>query len=65
MSPEAAAIYGNFKEIVTTPGYKPSAAFIKAGLPENVSSVLVQIDFNKSATNRSSILDRWQREIGR
>lgn len=65
MSPTAAAIYGHFKEIVTTPGYKPSASFIKAGLPENVSSVLVPIDFSKSAANRTSILERWQKDIGR
>jgi iron(III) transport system substrate-binding protein len=65
LSEAAAALYGRYKEIVTTPGYKPSAAFIKAGLPEDVSAALVRMDFDMSAKMRSAILERWQKEIGR
>lgn len=65
LSPDAAAIYGKYKEIVTTAGYKPSAAAQKAGLPENVAATLFPVDFARSAKEREAILKRWQSEIGR
>ncbi len=65
LSPEAAGIYGKYKEIVTIPGIKPSAASEKAGLPADVTKVLLPIDFAKSAVQRTAILERWQKEIGR
>lgn len=65
LSPDAAAIYGKYKEIVTTAGYKPSADSIKAGLPADVTKALLPIDFAKSAKERDAILERWQKEIGR
>jgi iron(III) transport system substrate-binding protein len=65
LSPEAAAIYGKYKEIVTIAGVEPSSAAQKAGLPKDVSKVLVPIDFAKSAKDREAILARWQKEIGR
>ena len=65
LSPEAADIYGKYKEIVTRAGYKPDADSIKAGLPEDVSKTLLPIDFAKSAKEREAILERWQKEIGR
>jgi len=65
LSPEAAGIYGKYKEIVTTAGYKPDADSIKAGLPEDVAKALLPIDFAKSAKERDAILERWQKEIGR
>ncbi len=65
LSPEAAAIYGKYKEIVTIAGYKPRRRGVKAGLPEDVSKALLPIDFAKSAKERDAILERWQKEIGR
>lgn len=65
LSPEAAAIYGKYKEIVTIPGVAPAEASIKAGLPADVSKILLTIDFAKSAKERDAILARWQKEIGR
>lgn len=65
LSPEAASLYGKYKEIVTTEGYEPPEAAQKAGLPKDVSTVLLPIDFEKSANERSAILERWQKEIGR
>jgi iron(III) transport system substrate-binding protein len=65
LSSDAAGIYGKYKEIVTIPGVKPSAASEKAGLPADVSKVLLPIDFGKSAKERDAILARWQKEIGR
>jgi iron(III) transport system substrate-binding protein len=65
LSPEAAGIYRKYKEIVTIPGVAPAEASIKAGLPTDVSKVLLPIDFAKSAKERDAILARWQKEIGR
>ncbi|MGF1621087.1 MAG: ABC transporter substrate-binding protein [Rhodomicrobiaceae bacterium] len=65
LSPEAASLYGKYKEIVTTEGYEPPEVAQKAGLPKDVSTVLLPIDFGKSAKERSAILERWQKEIGR
>lgn len=65
LSPDAAKLYGTYKEIVTTEGYTPPEAALKAGLPQDVSTVLLPIDFAKSAKERSAILERWQKEIGR
>jgi iron(III) transport system substrate-binding protein len=65
LSPEAAAIYGKYKEIVTIAGVEPSGSAQKAGLPKDVSKALVTIDFAKSAKEREAILARWQKEIGR
>lgn len=65
LSPEAAAIYANYKEIVTIPGSHPSETLLKAGLPPDVSKLLAPIDFKKSATERDAILAKWQSTIGR
>jgi iron(III) transport system substrate-binding protein len=65
LTPDAAGIYSKYKEIVTIPGVKPSADSEKAGLPADVSKLLLPIDFAKSAEQRTAILDRWQKEIGR
>jgi iron(III) transport system substrate-binding protein len=65
LSPDAAKLYGKYKEIVTTEGYVPPETALKAGLPKDVSSVLLPIDFAKSAKERSAILERWQKDIGR
>lgn len=65
LSADAAKLYGKYKEIVTTAGYEPPESAQKAGLPKDVSSVLLPIDFAKSAKERSAILERWEKEIGR
>jgi iron(III) transport system substrate-binding protein len=65
LSPDATGLYGKYKEIVTTEGYEPPASAQKAGLPKDVSAVLLPIDFAKSAKERSAILERWQKDIGR
>lgn len=65
LSPDATGLYGKYKEIVTTEGYEPPSSAQKAGLPKDVSAVLLPIDFAKSAKERSAILERWQKEIGR
>ncbi|MCC7150713.1 MAG: ABC transporter substrate-binding protein [Rubrivivax sp.] len=60
LSPEAAALYGKYKEIVTIPGVPPAERMLKAGLPQDVGSVLYPINFEKSAAERAEILKRWQ-----
>src|SRR5437868_8144097 len=65
LSPEAAGIYGKFKEIVTLSDFKPSASAQTAGLPADVSKALLPIDFARSAKDRDAILARWQKDIGR
>jgi len=65
VSPSALSSYGGFKEIVPVAGFKPDPSFVKAGLPEDVLSVLVKMDFPKSAQERPAVLERWQKDIGR
>ncbi len=65
VSPEAAALYGKFKEIVTIPGHKPSDDLLKAGLPADVTKALYPVDFEKSTAEKRAILDRWQKSFNR
>jgi iron(III) transport system substrate-binding protein len=65
LSAEAAPLYSKYKEIVTTAGYVPPESAQKAGLPKDVSKALLPIDFAKSAKERTAILERWQKDIGR
>jgi len=65
LSSEAAAIYAKYKAIITIPGTKPSEAAKKAGLPEDLSTVLYPMDFAKSAAERSDILKTWKEKINR
>ena len=60
LSPDAAALYKKYKEIVTIPGVEPSEQLIKAGLPADVDKVLFPIDFEKSAASRADVLKTWQ-----
>lgn len=65
LSPEAAALYGKYKEIVTIPGVPPAERMLKAGLPQDVGSALYPINFEKSAAERAEILKRWQQVTAR
>lgn len=65
MSPEAVALYGKFKALVTVPGVKPSEAAVKAGLPADVSTVLAKIDFAESARRQTEIKKKWKELFGR
>ncbi|HOL36292.1 MAG TPA: ABC transporter substrate-binding protein [Rubrivivax sp.] len=65
LSPEAAALYGKYKEIVTIPGVPVAERMLQAGLPQDVGSVLYPIDFEKSAAERAAILKRWQQVTAR
>lgn len=65
MSDEAISLYGSFKALVTVPGVEASEASVKAGLPEDVSSVLADIDFNASAARQSEVKATWKEKFGR
>lgn len=65
VSQEAAALYGKFKEIVTIPGYKPSADLLKAGMPEDVTTVMYPMDFERSTREKGAMLQRWQKSFSR
>ena len=65
LSPEAAALYGKYKEIVTIPGTPLSKSAQAAGLPADVSKVLYPMNFAASAKEREGTLATWQKTIGR
>lgn len=65
LSPNAAALYTKYKEIVTIPGAPQSKAAKAAGLPVDLSKTLYPMDFAKSAKDRDAILAAWQKNIGR
>lgn len=65
LSASASKEYSKFKAIVATPGAKPSADALSAGLPEDVSSALFKLDFIKSASERDGILRKWRKVIER
>ncbi|KQU81334.1 MULTISPECIES: ABC transporter substrate-binding protein [unclassified Rhizobacter] len=65
LSPQAAALYTKYKEIVTIPGTPPSKAAQIAGLPADLSKVLYPMNFAQSAKDRDATLAAWQKAIGR
>ena len=65
LSPEAAALYTKYKEIVTIPGTPASKAAQAAGLPADLSKVLYPMNFALSAKEREATLSTWQKTIGR
>ncbi|WP_035644278.1 ABC transporter substrate-binding protein [Bradyrhizobium sp. ORS 285] len=65
LSPEAAALYTSYKELVTISGTPPSKAAQAAGFPADVAKAVYPIDFARSAKERDGILKTWQTSIGR
>lgn len=65
ISEKAVVEYYKWKEIVTAKGGFMPVRFKKAGLPEDVSSVLFKMDYLASARDRPAILDRWRTEFSR
>ncbi|TCV94768.1 iron(III) transport system substrate-binding protein [Luteibacter rhizovicinus] len=60
-SPDAAALYRQYKEIVAAPGVGPSSEQRAAGLPADVAGSLPPRDFARAARDRASIITRWKR----
>lgn len=57
--------YYDWKEIVTAKGGSMPEHFKEAGLPEDISTVMWDMDFAWSAENRDAVLARWQSELER
>jgi len=60
-SPEAAALYRGYKEIVATPGSVPTAEQQRDGLPADLVSTLPARDFAAAARERTSLIARFKR----
>ena len=65
VSPDAAALYGKFKEIVTIPGHKLSAELLQAGLPADITKALYPVDFEKSTSQKAAITEQWRKSFNR
>jgi iron(III) transport system substrate-binding protein len=65
LSDRAVQEYYAWKEIVTIEGGDMPETFTAAGLPEDIGSVMYDMDYAWSAANREKILARWQAEIER
>lgn len=65
LTAEAAELYGQRAAISTVPGARPTQEALDAGLPEDVSTVLYDMDFDWSAENKERILAEWQKRIER
>src|SRR5690625_2314072 len=63
LSDAAVGEYYTWKEIVTVSGGQIPQNFLDAGLPEDISSVMYEMDFAWSAENRDRILEQWQAEF--
>lgn len=60
-SPEAAALYRGYKEIVAAPGSVPTAEQQHEGLPADIVSTLPVRDFATAARERTSLIARFKR----
>jgi iron(III) transport system substrate-binding protein len=65
LSERAVDEYYVWKEIVTIEGGGMPEMFKAAGLPEDIGSVMYDMDYAWSAENRERILERWQTELER
>jgi iron(III) transport system substrate-binding protein len=65
LSDRAVQEYYAWKEIVTIEGGSMPETFTAAGLPSDIGSVMYDMDYAWSASNRERILERWQAEIER
>lgn len=60
-SPEAAALYRGYKEIVAAPGSEPSAEQQWEGLPADLVATLPARDFAMAARERAALIARYKR----
>jgi iron(III) transport system substrate-binding protein len=63
LSDRAVATYYDWKEIVTVSGGAMPENFKAAGLPDDIGSVMWDMDFAWSAENRDRILEQWTAEF--
>jgi iron(III) transport system substrate-binding protein len=61
VSKGAEAEYNKWKSIVTMQGREMPEKFKNAGLPDDISTVLFEVDYAWAAENRDRILAEWQK----
>ena len=61
LTPAAVDAYYDWKGIVTVPGGEMPEYMREAGLPEDIGSVLYEVDYEWAAENRDRIIAEWQR----
>lgn len=65
MSDEAIGLYQQYKALITVPGAGASAAAEAAGLPADISTILADVDFVKSASDQTAVKAQWKETFGR
>ncbi|MGE7139556.1 ABC transporter substrate-binding protein [Luteibacter sp. NPDC031894] len=60
-SPDAAALYRGYKEIVSAPGSVPSEEQQREGLPADIVATLPARDFATAARERAALIARYKR----
>lgn len=60
-SPQAAALYRGYKEIVAAPGSVPTDEQQRAGLPADIVATLPARDFAAAARERTSLIARYKK----
>ncbi len=65
LTKQAGALYGERAAMSVVPGAVQTQKARDAGLPADVSTVLFDMDFDWSATNKSRVIKKWKAEIER
>ncbi len=65
VTPAAAKLYGERAEMNSIPGSEQAQIARDAGIPADVTSILFNMDFAWSASNKDRIVKKWQAEIER
>lgn len=65
LSEGAAAVYSEYKDLVTLPGVPRSERLEAAGFPEDLSAVLFPMNFAASGAERDAIIAHWRELVGR
>ncbi|MGE3829357.1 MAG: extracellular solute-binding protein [Parvibaculaceae bacterium] len=65
ITPAAAKLYGERAEMNSIPGGEQAQIARDAGIPADVTSILFNMDFAWSASNKERIVKKWQAEIER
>ncbi|WP_112310395.1 ABC transporter substrate-binding protein [Pseudogemmobacter bohemicus] len=65
LSAGAVEAYAARKDLVTIPGVPRSPQAEKAGLPEDLASVLFPMNFAASGETRDAIIAKWRETVGR
>lgn len=65
LTPEAVALYEQYKILITVPGATMTPEAVEAGVPEDLSSILADIDFAEAAAEQPRIAEEWIERFGR